>query len=61
MCICDKCEMLNETVVYEEYKFSDSPFAETYLRARDGYLCLYTAVECVNKEDLSKYGCRLRG
>lgn len=59
-CRCPECEMLNDTIVYEEYSLGGSPFSQTYLRAYEGWKWLYNGSESVNMKDLPKRGCRLR-
>lgn len=59
-CKCTQCEMLNDTIVYEEYSLGGSPLSQTYLRAYEGWKCLYNGNEAVDMRDLPKGSCRLR-
>ena len=60
-CQCDDCEMLreNEPINVIDWK-STSPFGEDLYHFEDGFRCTWNGEESLRKEDLMRYGCRLK-
>ena len=60
-CQCDDCEMLreNEPIKVIDWK-SSSPFGEDLYHFEVGFRCTWNGEESLRKEDLMRYGCRLK-
>ena len=57
---CKECEMLNETIIIEEFRISSNPFEIPKYKECEGYKCLWNGAEEININNLNKHGCRLK-